>query len=114
MPSGVFQTPAPRSFASVARGAVKGMAEKFGIEFMAPSKHFNGNPKHELTTRLDFAPLRPDPGGRRRRTAAPTVGARAMSERSPNRPAASAAALWRPLAPFIAGEAKLGAWAAKR
>jgi uncharacterized membrane protein YoaT (DUF817 family) len=34
-----------------------------------------------------------------------------MSER---RPKPSAAALWRPLSPFIAAEAKLGAWAAKR
>jgi hypothetical protein len=37
-----------------------------------------------------------------------------MNGRDSARPATSAAALWRPLARFIAGEAKLGAWAAKR
>jgi uncharacterized membrane protein YoaT (DUF817 family) len=39
------------------------------------------------------------------------AGSRVMND---TRPAASAAALWRPLAPFIAGEARLGAWAARR
>jgi uncharacterized membrane protein YoaT (DUF817 family) len=37
-----------------------------------------------------------------------------MNEPDSARPATSAAALWRPLARFIASEAKLGAWAAKR